>query len=67
MHIPLALAAVAVLFAAASAAAATATATDDDFRDGDFVSDPSSASQSIEGVIETTCSADTFGDIFLPK
>ena len=66
MDIPLALAA-AVLFAA-TAAAAAATATDDDFRDGDFVSDPSSASsQSIEGVIETTCSADTSGDIFLPQ
>ena len=62
----MALAAVAVLFAA-TASAAAATATDDDFRDGDFVSDPSSASQSIEGVIETTCSADNFGDIFLPK
>ena len=66
MDVPLALAAVAVLFAA-TASAAAATATDDDFRDGDFVSDPSSASQSIEGVIETTCSADTFGDIFLPQ
>ena len=41
MHAPLALAA--VLFAAAAAAA-----TGDDFRDGDFVSDPSSVSRSKE-------------------